>query len=1062
MKKILLNLCLLALTSASPLLCQQALAQSVPFPQQQQAGMAVAESDGTTYTLSNDLLSASFVRDKGTLLFGGCEAMNLLPGTELFTIELSGGTKVKASEMTLSDVRTITLTPDAQAARGSEKLAGKAIEAEFTYQNLALTWRAVLRDGSHYLRTELSLTAGRATAMSAITPMIYNVDNEAAGSTPVVVGNTRGAVLASEKIFAGLETPMGINTVNGASSGEPFAYTAWNSTYFADDAPEVLPSGISALGFTASYLKIKQGYLAIKDAGTHTVTFKFTSGSHRLDLAGVDVLDAFTGEIIAGDYHKGYSGGSSSNNVYTLSIPEAGYYLVRYYRDMTEVVDGVITGSWNSNGSITWTGKVNAPSVVYDGALDKNVLATDEGDASGLSNPILNIGGTRTDTWNTSSWTTVETPAQAITDMGYYYPRVKYMDKAIAFAEGGGTLSATYVYQSGTHGLTIAGVELIDADGNVAASDYHQGFSGHAKTNNTYIFTVRTAGDYRLRYLCILGDADNTSTGNINLSYSLNETLHLPAQSGVGIEGRWSRNTTLAAGTTWEISAVVGLIAPGQARRSFLCYSERERAVPWRPFPVYVSWYELNIDRNNSQDYSGNMTIEQCEDVMNHWKTDFYDKYGEAPAAFVWDDGWDEYGTWGFNPNFPNGFTPVDAIAQQMGSGIGAWLGPVGGYGTSGNYRRSYWSSRGGMQLSNAAYYNVFYNACKYMLDNYDFRFFKFDGISAQWSSVGPDAGTTGEENAEGIIAAEQAMRRIKPDIFFNTTVGTWASPFWFHVSDAVWRQENDYGEIGNQGTDREKWITYRDRLVYQNFVQNSPLCPINTLMTHGFILTKFGAVSKNMDYAGILREMRCAFACGSGMVELYNDYALMNSINNGKLWADLAECIAWQRDNADVLPDAHWVGGNPWDGSNANIYGWASWNGPRGTFALRNPSTSAQTLTTTYREIFEIPAHLNGKVQLTKAFESNQANLGGALTTKEYDFDQSITLRPAASSVYVFNATFTYDGEETPVETIRTENPHSSTSAIYDLQGRRISNPAGGIYIIRRADGTSHKVMRP
>lgn len=1026
-------------------------AQSVQFPQAQQPGMAQMESDGTTFTLSNDLLSASFVREGATLKFGGCEAMNLEPGTELFTIALSGGKTVKASEMTLGNVRTVALMGDASAARGSEKLNGKAIEADFTYQNLSLIWRAVLRDGSHYLRTELSLTASKATAMSAITPMIYTVDNVAAGSTPVVVGNTRGAVLASDKIFAGLETPMGINTVNGAANGEPFAYTAWNSSYFSDAAPETLPAGITALGFTRDYIAVKQGYLSIKTTGSQTVKFQYTSGSHRLDLAGVDVLDAFTGEVVASDYHKGSTGGNSSNNIYTLNIPTAGFYLVRYFRDMTEVVNGVISGSWNSNGSITWSGNVTAPAVVYDGALDQNVLtAGDAIDASTLANPVLAIDGTRTDAWNTTSWTTLPTPPQAVTDMGYYNPRVKYMEKNIAFVQGNGTLSATYMYKSGNHGLTICGVELVDADGNVVASDYHKGFSGGRKTDNTYTFTVHTPGDYTLRYLCVLGDDDNTSSGDINLSYSLDQTLHLPAAVGVGIEGRWSRNTTLAAGNTWEVSAVVGLIAPGQARRSFLCYSERERAVPWRPFPVYVSWYELNINRNNSQDYSGNMTIEQCEDVLNHWKTDFYDKYGEAPAAFVWDDGWDHYGTWTFNPNFPTGFTPVDKIAKQMGTGIGAWLGPVGGYGQSGNYRRSYWNGKGGMQLSNSAYYNVFYNACKSMIDSYDFRFFKFDGISAQWSSVGPDAGTTGEENAEAIISAELAIRGIKPDIFFNTSVGTWASPFWFHVTDAVWRQENDYGEIGNQGSDREKWITYRDRLVYQNFVKNSPLCPINTLMTHGFILSKFGSVSKNMDYAGILRELRCAFACGSGMVELYNDYALMNSINNGKLWADLAECIAWQRDNADVLPDVHWVGGNPWDGSNANVYGWAAWNGTRGTLALRNPSTSAQTITTTFREIFEIPAHLTGKVTFAKAFAANQLALAGVNPSKEYDIDQTVKIGPAGSNVYVFNATFTFDDEETAISTVKTDaRPSFGAGIAFDLSGRRVSNPQKGIYIL-------------
>ena len=475
------------------------------------------------------------------------------------------------------------------------------------------------------------------------------------------------------------------------------------------------------------------------------------------------------------------------------------------------------------------------------------------------------------------------------------------------------------------------------------------------------------------------------------------------------IEGLWRRNTTLKAGKTWNISSVVGLVAPKQLRRSFLAYSERERAVAWRPYPVYISWYELNIDRNNAQapSYKGNMTVEQCADVVSHWKTHFYDKYHMAPKAFVWDDGWDQYGTWTFNPNFPNGFDEPANEAKKMGTGIGAWLGPVGGYGQSGEYRRAYWRSKGGMQLSNEDYYNFFIRCCTNMIDRYDFRFFKFDGISAQASAIGPDEGTRGEENAEAIISIERAVRQKRPDIFLNTTVGTWASPFWFHFTDAVWRQEGDYGEAGDQGTDRERWITYRDRLVYQNFIQRSPVCPINTLMTHGFILSRWGAVSKNMDYDGIVREMRCAFACGSGMVELYNDYKLMDEIkdnqgNAGALWKDLAECIKWQQEQADVLPDAHWVGGNPWDGKKANVYGWAAWNGKKSVLTLRNPSASAQTFTTTLREALDIPAYVRGKITLTHAF--SQAELDGMPINKAIDIDTPLVLNLPGSSVFIYN----------------------------------------------------------
>ncbi|MDE7377397.1 MAG: hypothetical protein K2N13_00355 [Paraprevotella sp.] len=1018
----------------------RAEAQTVVFPQAEQPGRARVQAGDGIYTLSNDLLSASFVREDGRLLFGGCDALTLQAGTELFKLRLGNGTEVCASEMTLAEVRTVELAGDPAAVKGSKRFDGKAVEADFAYGNLNITWRAVLRDGSHYLRTELDVTATKDTPMNSLTPMMYCVDNLAGGTVPVVVGNTRGAVLASDRIFAGLETPMGLNTSGTTSDMDRFTHDAWTANSFAWTPGEDTPQGILALGYTTAQIVGTRGYLVFRETGEYTLTFAYSSGSHRLNIVGVDLLK--DGEVVASDYHYGFTGNLAQNNTYRLAVPESGAYQVRYFCE-------VRTETITSSGVITYDKKVSVPVIVYDqpaatvaAGRAKAPKALPAGSSSIGEDEML------TDTWKPADWKVAGNVPPRITELGFGYPDVKFVQQPFTVRSGKGTLTAEFIYKTGNNGLSIVGVDMTDEEGNIVASDYHKGFSGNAKTDNLYTMNVPYEGAFTLRYFCENRTEANTSTGEIKLRLAVVDTIHLPAPTTVPIQGVWSRNTTLAAGKTWSVGSVVGLIAPGQARRSFLAYSERERAVPWRPYPVYISWYELNIDRNNSQDYSNNMTVAQCSDVIEHWKTALFDAYGTGIEAFVWDDGWDEYGTWTFNKNFPDGFAGPDALARDMGSGIGAWLGPVGGYGQSGNYRRSYWSGRGGMQLSNPAYYKVFLDACNYMIDTYDFRFFKFDGISAQFSAVGPDAGTTGEENAEAIIDIEREIRKSKEDIFLNTTVGTWASPFWFQFTDAVWRQENDYGTIGNQGTDRERWITYRDRLVYQNFVQNSPLCPINTLMTHGFILTSFGNVSKNMDYAGIVREMRCAFACGSGMVELYNDYKLMNNINGDRLWADLAECIRWQRDNADVLADIHWVGGNPWDGSRANVYGWASWNGRKATLALRNPSASPQTYTTTLRQALDIPAYVNTTVTLSDAFA--QAVLSGLPVGEPVDIDTELTLNLPASSVFVYNG---LDGSApTGIAVAPVASPVRSgnDTAVYDLTGRRVSRPASkGIYVV-------------
>ena len=1025
-------------------LAMQARGQAVIFPQEQQAGVAQTVSADNVFTLANDLLSASFHVADGTLHFDGCEAMGLKAGTELFRIVLADGTEVAASQMTMGTVAVTTLAADATAAKGALRLPGKAIETTFTYGKLTMTWRAVLRDGSHYLRTELTLTASANVAFRSVIPMIYTVDNSSSQQAPAVVGNTRGAVIASDHIFAGLETPMGKNSIVGGVDTGVFNYGSWTGTTFSWECGSETPQGILNLGLSASATVGTKGYLAILKGGKQTVTFQYTNGNHRLDIAGVDLVN-LNGTVVASDYHKGYTGGAKSNNIYTLNVPEPGFYLVRYFRD-TETDH--ISGAFNSAGTITWSCPVIAPQLVFDGNTDANVVPVIDGDGDATGYPLLTAGGTRTDTWNPGSWSAPATVSPRINELGFTSDRIKMMSKPVRFNRAGGTFAAEFVYSSGWHGLTIAGVELVDGDNNVVATDYHTGFSGSAKTDNTYSFTVPASGSYTLRYYAVLNPdgSDNTSSGNINLSYVKNDYLHLATPTETTIQGEWSRQTTLASGKTWKVSAVVGLIAPGQARRSFLCYSERERAVPWRPMPIYNSWFELNIDRNNSADYSGNFTEAQCSEVLDQWKAHLFDEYGVGIGSFVWDDGWDIYGTWEFNGNFPNGFQKLSDKARAMDSHIGAWLGPVGGYGQSGNYRRDYWSSRGGMQLSNKAYYDIFLNRTSFMLNTYHFNYFKFDGISAQFSATGPDAGATGEENAEAIIDIEQKLREVKPDVFLNTTVGTWASPFWFQMSDAVWRQENDWGTIGNQGNTREQWITYRDRLVYQNFVQNSPLCPINSLMTHGFMLSNYGGGVANMsrNYDDVVRELRCAFACGSGMVEVYADFALMNSIKRGALWGDLAECIKWQKAQEDVLPDVHWVGGNPWDGSRANVYGWAAWNGKKATLALRNPSASAQTFTTTLREALDIPAYVSTNITLSDAFA--QSALSGLTLNTPIDIDAPLTLRLAASSVYIYNGV---DGM--PLSLSASEENSSATSgAWYDLTGRKITGhpTQRGLYV--------------
>ncbi len=117
---------------------QTANAQSVIFPQIVQAGEANYTGDGTTeLTLSNELLTATFLNEDGKLLFGGCPEMGLKAGTELFTVALGNeGNKVPASSMTVTSWGHELLTADPTATVASERLPGHSIRATLEYGDL--------------------------------------------------------------------------------------------------------------------------------------------------------------------------------------------------------------------------------------------------------------------------------------------------------------------------------------------------------------------------------------------------------------------------------------------------------------------------------------------------------------------------------------------------------------------------------------------------------------------------------------------------------------------------------------------------------------------------------------------------------------------------------------------------------------------------------------------------------------------------------------------------------------------------------------------------------------
>jgi hypothetical protein len=101
----------------------------------------------------------------------------------------------------------------------------------------------------------------------------------------------------------------------------------------------------------------------------------------------------------------------------------------------------------------------------------------------------------------------------------------------------------------------------------------------------------------------------------------------------------------------------------------------------------------------------------------------------------------------------------------------------------------------------------------------------------------------------------------------------------------------------------------------------------------------------------------------------------------DSQTWDALAEAAKWSRDNADVLVDTHWVGGDPAKGE---VYGWASWSRQKGILSLRNPHDKAGRITLDIGKTFELPPGAAQKYSLESPWKSDAGKTAPALASQE------------------------------------------------------------------------------
>jgi hypothetical protein len=152
--------------------------------------------------------------------------------------------------------------------------------------------------------------------------------------------------------------------------------------------------------------------------------------------------------------------------------------------------------------------------------------------------------------------------------------------------------------------------------------------------------------------------------------------------------------------------------------------------------------------------------------------------------------------------------------------------------------------------------------------------------------------------------------------------------------------QGQDYGFANVPSISlRDRAITYRDFVLYDDLRKQDFWFPIANLMTHGIIkgqLLPFEGAEEPLEK--FTDDMLLYLARGISMWELYISPDLLT---DGQ-WDAVAQSIRWARDRFDVLSSTEIVGGDPDKGE---PYGYAHFLGKRGVLALRNPIIEPQTL---------------------------------------------------------------------------------------------------------------------
>ncbi len=400
---------------------------------------------------------------------------------------------------------------------------------------------------------------------------------------------------------------------------------------------------------------------------------------------------------------------------------------------------------------------------------------------------------------------------------------------------------------------------------------------------------------------------------------------------------------------------VEGLAPNHYVKDWFFNYLPDIQVAPNRPYALYNSWYDLRSPMYPGVQPDHVMNEKNILHIIDLFKKNMIEPYGIHLDAFVLDDGWDNYESdWQMRTStFPHGVKPIVDALNPLGTTLGLWFGPTGGY--SFRMKRINWMKAHGYETvghtPNDAMMDIAGPKYSALLEKRttDFArqgvgYFKWDGI--QFSSSEPGNGhpvgyLSRRAALESLFAKCKAVRAVNPHEFLNITSGTWMSPWWLQYANQIWMQGADYGFADVPSVnERDGAVTYKDFVLYDDFHNQDVWFPVGNLMTHGIIKGSLETVGGKDDPLDKFTD-DVAFYFGRG-VTMYELYISPDILNSGE-WNALSKSLAWAKDRFDILNKTYMIGGDPTRGE---AYGYVHFRADSGIIAIRNPQMESQQIT--------------------------------------------------------------------------------------------------------------------